>query len=65
MNIAETLWKNPMTGRFFLRSAKALVMVTLSDSFKFRRRFRFFAVATLKSRISDPVEESDLSLLLV
>ena len=43
-----------MTGRFFLRSAKALVRATVSDnSFRFRRRFRF--LSTLKS-LSDPVE---------
>ena len=32
-----------MIGRIFLRSPKALVKVTLSDSFRFRRRFRFFS----------------------
>ena len=31
--IGETLRKNTMTGRFFLRAVKALVRVTLSDSF--------------------------------
>ena len=34
-----------MTGRVFLRSAKALVRATVSDSFRFRRLFRFFAGA--------------------
>ena len=32
--IGDTLCKNTMTGRFFLRAVKALVMVTLSDSFR-------------------------------
>ena len=34
--IGDTLCKNTMTGRFFLRAVKALVMVTLSDSFWIR-----------------------------
>ena len=32
--IGDTLFKNTMTGRIFLRAVKALVMVTLSDSFR-------------------------------
>ena len=36
--IGDTLWKNPITGLFFWRAVKALVRVTLSDSFRIRPR---------------------------
>ena len=32
--VSVRTYKNPITGRFFLRAVKALVRVTLSDSFR-------------------------------